>query len=175
VRRKSPPKTGLFSDDWKGLPTTARVVEGGLSYAVLSPADPVLQRLEQITDHRDQVVGAHLALRDDPGCIAAHLFLGQSAVDAQVGHDHLARAVETGKALWEPVAAAEEDFCWWGYPATRPYMKAIAALGAWHAEFGKPEDARELYQSLLTMNPYDNQGIRHRMAELEPEVAGMGM
>ena len=109
---------------------------------------------------------------DDPGCIEAHLHLADIAKDDRTAYAHLAKAVETGRQLWEPVAAAEEDFAFWGVTATRPFMRAIAALGHWYVEQGDNERASALYHELLAMNPLDSQGIRLRLAELE-QVAPM--
>ncbi|WP_431271783.1 hypothetical protein [Dankookia sp. P2] len=128
--------------------------------------------------HRDRVICGLLALREDPGCIEAHLFLAEHVIEDWECYAHLSKAVETGRALWEPVAAreaaADEGFSWWGVFATRPYMRAIAALADWQREHGDVESAAELYQDLLAKNPHDNQGIRYKLAAM-PEAVTPGM
>ncbi len=87
-----------------------------------------------------------------------------------MAYAHLAKAVETGKTLWDPVAAEQDDFAWWGVMATRPYMRAIKELALWHADCGDDVTSHRLLNQLLEMNPVDSQGIRYLMAE-SPEVA----
>lgn len=147
---------------------------GDWFHTVESPAAEAISRLEDEAAPRDKVMFALIALMDDPGCIEAHLHLADFAKDPRTAYAHLAKAVETGRKLWEPVAAADDDFSYWGVTATRPFVRAIAALGHWHAEQGDHESAAALYEELLSMNPLDSQGICYRMAELEG-VAAPGM
>ena len=44
--------------------------------------------------------------------------------------------------------------------ATRPYMRAVHALGLAHREAGDEAAARDCFDKLLEMNPNDNQGVR---------------
>jgi hypothetical protein len=166
----------MFGSDWPNRPTTAKI-GGDWFHIVESPATPILERMEKKTDHREKVLGALIALNADPGCIEAHMFLAEHSQSDRDVHAHLVRAIRTGRELWEPIATAQDDFAYWGDTATRPYMRAIAALGAWHAERGDIESATDVYNRLLTMNPTDNQGIRYRLAELDavPMVVAPGM
>lgn len=159
--------------DWLHKPTTARV-GGEWFHTVATPAAEAVKRLEIETTPRGRVMFALIALMDDPGCIEAHLHLATIAKNDQTAYSHLAKAVETGRQLWRPVAADQDDFAFWGVTATRPYMRAIAAFGDWHAEQGDHETAVALYGELLSMNSVDSQGIRYRLAELEV-VAAPGM
>lgn len=166
----------MYGRDWRKRPTTAKV-GGDWFHVVESPATPILEHMETKTSLRDKILGAVIALDEDPGCIEAHMFLANySRTDRDV-YDHLARAIRTGRELWEPIAAAQDDFSYWGVTATRPYMRAIESLGDWFAERGNVESATSLYDRLLSMNPTDNQGIRHRLADLSvaPEVMAAEM
>lgn len=160
--------------DWRYQPATSKV-GGDWFHVVESPAQPTIDRMEKESVSRDKVRFALIALMNDPGCIEAHLFLAEHAKENDAQYAHLAKAVETGRQLWEPVAAAQDDFAYWGVTATRPYMRAIAALGAWYLANEDTETAIELYGSLLTLNPHDNQGIRFRLAECEPVMARPGI
>lgn len=141
-------------------PTTAHVVRPGLYVA--SPADPWIRRMEDEAHFADQVLLATSCLRKDPGCIEAHLFLAAATDDLQVRVSRLRRAVETGNQLWIPVAAElGDEITWWGFSGTRPYMRAIQALGDALMETGAESEARACYERLLGMNPNDNQGIRY--------------
>jgi hypothetical protein len=151
--------------DWIDAPTTARV--GGTAFhAVESPTAAVVERMEQEPEFARKVRFAFIALTDDPGCIEAHLFLAEHTEDERRARTHLEKAVATGRQLWEPVAAAQDDFAYWGVTATRPFMRALAALGDWHADQGDEEAAQEIYDELLAKNPADSQGVRFRAAEL---------
>ena len=110
----------MFGSDWPDRPTTAKV-GGDWFHVVESPAAAVIERMETMTSFRDKALGALIALNEDPGCIEAHLFLAQHTDDEDKRFVHLARAVQTGRDLWEPIAAVEEGFAYWGVTATRPY------------------------------------------------------
>ena len=57
-----------------------------------------------------------------------------------------------------------------GIPDTRPYMRAIHALGLAHREAGDENEARTCFERLLDMNPHDNQGIRHLIDDATPAM-----
>lgn len=163
-----------FGSDWPSRRTTAKV-GGDRFHVVESPATPLLERLAKQDSFRGQVTGILCALSVDPGCIEAHLFLAEYAKDEDDRYAHLARAFETGRALWAPDEASDDGIACWGVTATRPYMRAIAALGAWYAEQDDVETATELYNKPLAMNPVDIQGIRHRLAELASVASAPGI
>ena len=159
----------MTAPDWLHKQTTA-TVGGTFFHMVQSPADPWVRSMERQTTFRDAAIAAVGALRDDPGCIEAHLFLASHAKEPHVVYAHLSKAVETGKGLWEPIAAAQDDFAWWGVAATRPYMRALKEFAEWHADCGDDVTAHRLYNQLLSMNPNDNQGIRHIHVALPEEA-----
>lgn len=125
-------------------PTTARVVRPGLYVA--SPADAWLERMEEASEFQDRVILATACLRKDPGCIDAHLVLAACTDNLEVRVSRLRKAVETGNQLWIPVAAElGDEMTWWGFAATRPYMRAIRALGDALIETGNKTEARACY------------------------------
>ncbi len=151
-------------------PTTAHVRRPGLF--VVSAADPWIERLEENTDFGSCVMLATACLRKDPGCIEAHLFLAAHTDDVDRRLSHLRKAVETGEQLWNPVAAElGNEMTWWGFADTRPYMRAIQALGDALVEVGDQTEARACYERLIAMNPNDNQGIRYVVEGLESGVS----
>jgi tetratricopeptide (TPR) repeat protein len=152
--------------EWLGKAGKTKVVPGTF-YAVTSPADDYVERMDNADTLFRKVLAAEFAIRADPGCVEAHLFMGSQLRDATAAMRHLEQAVAAGEALWAPVAAAEgEDMVWWGCTATRPYMRAIHSLGLAHREAGNEEDARVCFDRLLGMNPNDNQGIRYLMDDV---------
>lgn len=151
-------------------PTRARMVRGGCGPFVESPADHLVQGMEEAEGER-LIALAVLALRRDPGCIEAHHILSDSAPTQDLRLQHLRTAVETGDELFGPIAEAYgDDMCWWSFPGTRPYMRAIHALGQALVDAGEIEQARACFERLLAMNPHDNQGIRFELERLENVV-----
>ena len=45
--------------------------------------------------------------------------------------------------------------------ANRPFMRAYHNLGLWHLNARRYDDAIEVFGRLLSVNPNDNQGVRH--------------
>ncbi len=93
------------------------------------PADRFVEAMEDAEDE-DRLILASRAVRHDPGFIEARLVLAEHATNSAVCIAHLRCAIETGERLWAPVAKdMAAEMTWWGVPTTRPYMRAIAALG----------------------------------------------
>ena len=157
--------------EWLGKGGKTKIVPGTF-YAVTSPADDYVERMDNADTLFRKVLAAEFAMRADPGCIEAHLFMGTQLRDDVAAMRHLEHAVAVGDALWAPVAAAEgEDMVWWGCTATRPYMRAIHALGLAQREAGHEDEARVCFDRLLEMNPNDNQGVRYLVEDAEAEMA----
>jgi tetratricopeptide (TPR) repeat protein len=157
----------MAKESWIGKATTARVA-GDAFYYVDSPAEPAVDRMENTDDVRNKVIASWVALNLDPGCIEAHVFRGIYAKDPELRLLHLKAAVATGETLWGPVADEEgERMTWWGFTATRPYMRAIQALGMEYMNRGEEQEAAECFRKLLEMNPYDNQRIGDLLAQVD--------
>jgi len=61
---------------------------------------------------------------------------------------------------------AENTGHFWGVFSTRPYMRAIEALGDLLTNADRLEDAIAVYERMLELNPNDNQGVRNRLLGL---------
>jgi tetratricopeptide (TPR) repeat protein len=61
---------------------------------------------------------------------------------------------------------APNAFYWWEEIDTRPYMRAREGLARLYREMGRYEDAAAEYESLLRLNPGDNQGARFEIGPL---------
>lgn len=150
--------------------TTGRALFQGLY--VDSPADRFVEAMED-AEGGDRVILATRAVRHDPGCIEARLVLAEHARDEHALFRHLEKAVESGELMWAPVAEAMgADLAWWGDAGTRPYMRAIAALGQAHLRTGDDASARACFDRLLAMNPRDNQGIRYLVEKMDDVAEG---
>jgi hypothetical protein len=157
------------ADRWE---PTAKIVDGALGPHVVSPADAFLERMEETDEPELLGALASRALRRDPACIEAHLAAASLCADRSLAIRHLGAAVTAGEKLWRPVAEARgKDMCWWGWPGTRPYMRALHALGEAHLEQGNSQAARWCFERLLAMNPHDSQGVRFSMEEMAPPPA----
>ncbi len=156
---------------WTGKAGKEEIVAGTF-YEVAGPADYYVDRMNQATLLFKKALAAEFAIKEDPGCIEAHLFFGRQLKDPDDAMEHLEHAVAMGEALWAPAAMAEgEDMPWWGCLATRPYMRAIHALGLAHLQSGNDDQARSCFERLLEMNPNDNQGIRYLLDDIETNVS----
>jgi len=71
---------------------------------------------------------------------------------------------------------AENEGHFWGTISTRPYMRAKQDVAELLAATGTREEAIEVYERLLELNPQDNQGVRYTLlalylAENQPRAA----
>ena len=63
--------------------------------------------------------------------------------------------------------AIPDNFKWehstleWSILDNRPFMRAYHNLGLWHLNAGRYDDAIRVFGRLLSVNPNDNQGVRH--------------
>lgn len=63
--------------------------------------------------------------------------------------------------------AIPEKFKWeqstvtWGLLDNRPFLRAYHNLGLWHFHNDRYDDAIEIFERLLFVNPNDNQGVRY--------------
>ncbi|MBI4379113.1 MAG: tetratricopeptide repeat protein [Nitrospinae bacterium] len=59
-----------------------------------------------------------------------------------------------------------EGISYWGETDTRPYMRARHGLGLCYINLGRFQDALKEFETLLDLNPDDNQGIRFLLADV---------
>jgi len=104
---------------------------------------------------------ANKAVETHNGCVDALLIIAQaSSQDLDELIQHLHMVIEIG------VRDLGEDFFeentghFWGLLETRPYMRARSTLAEVLLEAGRVDEAVELYEGSLRLNPNDNQGIR---------------
>lgn len=159
----------MRTPSWYRPQTTAHI-GGDWFHALVTPAQEWVDVLDREVANHLKVPAANQALRLDPGSIEAHLVLAEDTTDPDMARLHLEKAVRTGQDLWHPVARDQDDFAWWGVTATRPFMRAIKALGDLTSEMGDERVSGICYRKLLAMNPVDNQGVRFVLGDVELEV-----
>ena len=116
----------------------------------------------------DRLFLATRALRKDPDCIEANLYLGVRSKDDDHGLTLLNIAVEAGDLLW---GAAEQQGLagpdWSAVPGAAPWLDSIMELGHALARAGERDCARESYDRLLAMDPSDSRGARAAKERIE--------
>ena len=110
------------------------------------------------------------AIKKSPLCADAYSFyceISEEPPESKIG------TLET--ALYAASVALGEDFQefagnFWGFVETRPYMRAKAALADALWESGNFYPAMSHCHEMLKLNPNDNQGIRHLLANYYLEL-----
>lgn len=104
-------------------------------------------------------------LHDDLRCIDAHVLLGSLVFDrrpeAAMVHYEIGIRIGTLSLPDDP-----ELLVPWGPIYNRPYLRAMHgyALCSWRLE--RREEAEAMFERILTLSPYDNQGVRFCLSEV---------
>lgn len=98
----------------------------------------------------------------------AHLLLAHDANDWAEAERRCVQAHDAAKRLLDPIDAFEGDF--WGVALTRPFMRALFALGYACWQQDDRENARSYFEQLMELNPQDNQGVRYPLVAVYLEL-----
>ncbi|WP_173514836.1 tetratricopeptide repeat protein [Sinorhizobium psoraleae] len=108
---------------------------------------------------------ARKALTVSPLCADAYVLLAEEeAKSVQEALIWYQKGVEAGEQALGPEGFEECAGHFWGFLETRPYVRARAGLAAALWRLGRQHEALEHYQTMLELNPNDNQGIRYVLA-----------
>ena len=149
------------------------ISDGVFGPDVDSPADPIVNDAWDAPTPAKMVKLARKALSVDLDAIDAYNILG---IHAETQGERIAlfrEAVVIGERLFAP-AFAEEDFAWWEYLGTRPWLRAQHNLGLALMSAGANEEAAGVFKRLLALNPNDNQGVRMLVLQLAAEAGDYG-
>lgn len=147
------------------------ITYGMLGPFVASPADWYVASMDEGNDmHR--VASVKVALEVDPDNIEALVAkAGYIKEDKACRLEVLKHAVRVGGRLWAPVEKEYgAEMSWWDFPGTRPYMRAIFALGEASEERGDRLTAAHCYESLVRMNARDPLGARFGLERVRPST-----
>jgi tetratricopeptide (TPR) repeat protein len=104
---------------------------------------------------------ARRALTISPDCADAYNLLADVAAKSiEEKCDLYRHGVEAGERALGPDFFEENKGHFWGMLETRPYMRARQGLAECLWRLGKETEAIGHYETLLKLNPNDNQGIR---------------
>lgn len=75
-------------------------------------------------------------------------------------HDLWAQAVRIGRKAFPKDFKIGKDRLDWGWLENRPFLRCLHGLALTKYDDGEIEEALQLFQELLSLNPNDNQGVR---------------
>lgn len=96
----------------------------------------------------------------------AYLLRASLAEPFEVKFGLIKQAVEAGENDLGKEFIVEHKGHFWGLVETRPYMRALEAYAALSYMEGSTEEAIDIYEEMLALNPNDNQGIRDQLMTL---------
>jgi len=105
------------------------------------------------------------ALKLDPNCADAYVLLGEMADSLPDAIAQFRKAVAAGERGLDDNALEEDRGHFWGLIETRSYMRAMQNLASSLWNYGEVEEAVQLYQEMLSLNPADNQGVRYLLLD----------
>ncbi|MFY9194413.1 MAG: tetratricopeptide repeat protein [Methanoculleus sp.] len=135
-----------------------------------APADTPLKRAQQIAydameaSGRRRVVLARRALEVSEDCADAWVLLAEEQRSLKAALEYAQKGVAAGERALGEEYFEEGVGCFWGDVDTRPYMRALMLYADILWAVGDKDEAIEVYQKMLRLNPGDNQGVRHILA-----------
>jgi tetratricopeptide (TPR) repeat protein len=132
-----------------------------------APRTPLEKAQDMCYIAREETIGrrtlhmARKALEMSPDCADAYLLLATYTSDRDKAIALLEKGVLAGrKALGEKSFENPEAAHFWVDPVTRPYMRTLHELSVLLADAGRFAESASALETLLTINPQDNQGAR---------------
>lgn len=102
-------------------------------------------------------------LKLDPNNVDAYILLAEMEINSRKKRNLLLKAVHLGEQELGSEFFEENKGYFWGLIETRPYMRAMAELADLLYMMEQEEEAIEIYEKLIELNPNDNQGIRDEL------------
>lgn len=137
--------------------------------------DPDADPIGQAVDRKDagDIEGAYKILMDlcqmDLRCLDAHAHLGNMVFDGRP-RDAI-RHYEAGYRIGELSLGKDFDgLLPWGWLDNRPFLRCMHGFGLCLWRLKRFDDARNIFDRMLWLNPSDNQGIRFLVEEVRAKM-----
>lgn len=137
--------------------------------------DPFSDPITDANDHKDagDFPGAYKILMDlcqaDLRCLDAHSHLGNLAFDSMP--KDAVRHYEAGFRIGELSLGKRFDAVLpWGMIDNRPFLRCMHGFGLCLWRLGRFEEAAEIFDRMLWLNPSDNQGVRFVVDEVRAKM-----
>jgi tetratricopeptide (TPR) repeat protein len=164
-RRGRGPEPAPLLPDWPEVQELLRRLAGPSPDSPEGRAEVLLRQAAHDPDPRRREALARQALEACPDCADAYLQLAADAPDRQAELALCQQAVAAGERAAGERAFQEGVGHFWGLLETRPYMRARQELAYVLWRVGRREEAVGHLQEMLRLNPNDNQGLRHVLAD----------
>lgn len=147
-----------------------QLAHGGIPRAT---ADTPLEKAQELmykadgADPKHRLKLAKDALALTPDCAEAYIILAENTWrrDLPAAVEYAREAVRAGERTLGKKPFQEEVGHFWSILATRPYMRARAALAEFLWMNHNYDESVEVCMETLRLNPGDNQGIRYVLAQ----------
>ncbi|BBD36383.1 hypothetical protein Amn_12630 [Aminobacter sp. Y103A] len=138
---------------------------GGRGSDPTDAAQDIMYEAWEATSRSKRITLARKALKVSPLCADAYVLLAEEeAGSVEEVLDYYQKGVAAGEEALGPDGFEGYAGRFWGFLETRPYMRARAGPAAVLWRLGQHQEAIDHYQSMLKLNPNDNQGIRYVLA-----------
>jgi tetratricopeptide (TPR) repeat protein len=132
----------------------------------LEKAQDLVYEALETESARKRIQLARRALKTSGDCADAYVLLAEEdAGSLEEARELYQKGVEAGERALGRETFEEDAGYFWGLLETRPYMRARQGLAFCLWELGERREAIDHYKQMLDLNPDDNQGIRHELAD----------
>lgn len=106
---------------------------------------------------------AKKALELDPNCVDAYCILATEYTSYKKKNEYYKKGIEVFRKKYGEKYFSENSGYFWGILETRPFMRLSAGYGQLLWDNEKKDEAIQIYEELLQLNPNDNQGLRYTL------------
>jgi len=164
VSKNRKPKKHIQSDSTQRYREKSEVKKTHSVKESLYRAQELMYEVWKTEDQNLALELAREALKISSDCADAYVFLADNSDESfEATVELYENGIEAGKrALGGDLESCRGKF--WLELETRPYMRALLRLGYFHFELEEYEEAAELFQYLLEIDPNDHLGARIPLA-----------
>lgn len=124
-------------------------------------AESLIEGIPEGTTPQEVVRIARQALALSEYCMGAWFEFGVYAEDTATALERFEKGIERGRVHFEDqIRNCKEGHGLWEYVEARDFMRLFEEKAKALVELGKADQAAEVYEEMLALNPTDHQGIR---------------